>query len=66
MDADLDTLCTLVYCIADDLLSERPKNARRRITDAEMVTLCVAQAINRAIPAGRCSATAPEGVESMI
>jgi hypothetical protein len=45
MDADLDTLCTVVYCTADDLLPEKPGNARRRITDAEVVTLCVAQAI---------------------
>lgn len=45
MDADLDTLCTAVCCTADDLLPERPKNARRMVTDAEVVTLCVAQAI---------------------
>jgi Transposase DDE domain len=45
MDADLDTLCTVVYCTADDLLPEARRNARRRITDAEVVTLCVAQAI---------------------
>jgi hypothetical protein len=45
MDADLDTLCTVVYCTADDLLPEARKNARRRISDAEVVTLCVAQAI---------------------
>jgi hypothetical protein len=45
MDADLDTLCTYVYCTADDLLPEKPGNARRRTTDAEMVALCVAQAI---------------------
>jgi Transposase DDE domain len=52
MDADLDTLCTVVYCTADDLLPERPGNARRRITDAEIVTLCVAQAI-MGIPSDR-------------
>ena len=45
MDADLDTLCTYVYCTADDLLPEKPRNTRRRTTDAEVVTLCVAQAI---------------------
>jgi hypothetical protein len=45
MDADLDTLCTVIYCTADDLLPEARANARRRITDAELVTLCVAQAI---------------------
>lgn len=45
MDADLDTLCTLIYVTADDLLPEAKDNARRRCTDAEIVTLCVAQAI---------------------
>jgi Transposase DDE domain len=45
MDADLDTLLTAVFCTADDLLPEKPGNARRRVTDAEVVTLCVAQAI---------------------
>ena len=34
-----------MFCSADDLLPERAENARRRITDAEVVTLCVAQAI---------------------
>ncbi len=52
MDADLDTLCTVVYCIADDLLPERPSNARRKTTDAEILTLCVAQAI-MGIPSDR-------------
>ena len=52
MDADLDTLCTVVYCTADDLLPEARANARRRITDAELVTLCVAQAI-MGIPSDR-------------
>ena len=32
MDADLDTLCTVIYCTADDLLPEARANARRRIT----------------------------------
>ena len=45
MHADLDTLCTVVYCTADDLLPEARGNARRRLSDAEVVTLCVAQAI---------------------
>jgi len=45
MDADLDTLCTVVYCTADDLLPEKRRNGRRKITDAEVVTLCVAQAM---------------------
>jgi hypothetical protein len=52
MDADLDTLLTAVYCMADDLLPERPGNARRRVTDAEVVTLCVALAI-MGIPSDR-------------
>lgn len=52
MHADLDTLCTVVYCTADDLLPEKRGNARRRTTDAEIVTLCVAQAI-MGIPSDR-------------
>ena len=52
MDADLDTLLIAVYCTADDLLPDRPGNARRRVTDAEVVTLCVAQAI-MGIPSDR-------------
>jgi hypothetical protein len=45
MDADLDLLLISVYCTADDLLPERPANARRKLTDAEVVTLCVAQVL---------------------
>jgi hypothetical protein len=45
MHADLDTLLTTVYCMADDLLPRKPDNARRRVSDAEVVTLCVAQAV---------------------
>lgn len=52
MYADLDTLCIAVYCTADDLLPERPANARRLVSDAELVTLCVAQAI-MGIPSDR-------------
>jgi hypothetical protein len=37
---------------ADDLLPERQQNAARRVTDAEVVTLCVAQAI-MGIPSDR-------------
>jgi len=29
MDADLDTLCTVAYCTADDLLPEKAGDARR-------------------------------------
>lgn len=52
MDADLDLLLTTVFCTADDFLPEPSKNARRRVTDAEVVTLCVAQAI-MGIPSDR-------------
>ena len=45
MHTDLDTLCITVHCTADDLLPEKPGNARRRITDAEIATLCLARAI---------------------
>jgi hypothetical protein len=52
MDADLDLLLTAVYVTADDLLPEASKNAKRIVTDAEVVTLCVAQAI-MGIPSNR-------------
>jgi len=45
MDANLDLLLTVVYCIADDFLPKRRANARRTVSDAEVVALCVAQAI---------------------
>lgn len=45
MLADLDLLLTSVFCTVDDLLPEKAKNARRSLTDAEVVTLCVAQSI---------------------
>jgi len=45
MLADLDLLLIAVFCRADDLLPKRVKNARRILTDAEVVTLCVAQAM---------------------
>ena len=45
MHADLDLLLISVYCTADDLLPERRRNARRKLTDAEIVTLCVAQVL---------------------
>jgi hypothetical protein len=52
MDADLDLLLTAVYVTADDLLPQKPGNAKRSVTDAEVVTLCVAQAI-MGIPSDR-------------
>jgi hypothetical protein len=52
MDADLDLLCISVYCTADDLLPERPRNARRKLSDAEVVTLSVAQVL-MGIPSDR-------------
>lgn len=45
MDADLDLLLISVYCTADDLLPRPRANARRKLSDAEIVTLCVAQAL---------------------
>ena len=45
MLADLDLLLIAVFCTADDHLPARSKNARRILTDAEVVTLAVAQAI---------------------
>ena len=45
MLADLDLLLAAVFCTADDLLPEATKNARRILTDAEVVTLAVAEAI---------------------
>ena len=52
MHADLDLLCISVYCTADDLLPERPGNARGRLSDAEIVTLLVAQVL-MGIPSDR-------------
>src|SRR4051812_23034244 len=52
MHADLDLLCVTVYCTADDLLPEPSPNARRKLTDAEIVTLCVAQVL-MGIPSDR-------------
>jgi hypothetical protein len=45
MDADLDLLLIAVYCTVDDLLPARAANAKRRIADAEVITLCIAQAM---------------------
>ncbi len=53
MDADLDTLATALYVRTDDLLKVCPQQApvrprvgiRPRITDAELITLAVMQAL---------------------
>jgi len=45
MLADLDLLLISVFCAADDLLPTRVGNGRRMLTDAEVVTLAVAQAM---------------------
>lgn len=53
MDADLDTLATALYVSADDLLREHPEQGplrpvvglRPEITDAEVITLAVMQAL---------------------
>jgi hypothetical protein len=45
VDADLELLLISVFCTADDLLPDAPKNAHRRLSDAEVLTLCVAQVI---------------------
>ncbi len=45
MLADLELLLIAVFCTADDLLPKKAKNAKRSVTDAEVVTLCVAQAV---------------------
>jgi hypothetical protein len=52
MDADLDSLCIAVYVTADDLLPAPRGNARRQLTDAEVVTLAVAQ-VAMGIPSDR-------------
>ena len=45
MLADLDLLLISVFCAADDLLPKRAGNGKRILTDAEVVTLAVAQMI---------------------
>lgn len=46
MDADLDTLLTALYCFTDDLLITRRRPGRpKRLTDAELVCLAVAQVL---------------------
>ena len=50
MLADLDLLLIAVFCAADDLLPKKPKNAKRIVTDAEVVTLCVAWTAMMGVP----------------
>jgi hypothetical protein len=45
MNADLELLLTVVYCMTDDFLPKSAENARRAITDAELITLAIAQSI---------------------
>jgi hypothetical protein len=52
MHADLDLLLISVYCTADDLLPQRRRNARRKLSDAEIVALCVGQVL-MGIPSDR-------------
>ena len=55
MDADLDTLATALYVRTDDLLKTSPEHApwrpkvgiAPRISDAEVITLAVLQALLR-------------------
>ena len=44
MNTDLDTLLTAIYVLLDDFLPDRAGPGRRpKITDAELITLAVAQ-----------------------
>lgn len=55
MNADLDTLCTVVQRTSADLartLATGKEERPPRITDAEVVSLCVAQAI-MGVPSNR-------------
>ncbi len=60
MDADLDLLLIAVYCTADDLLPKRAGNAKRILSDAEVVTLAVAQQLLGIGSDEKFSATAPK------
>ena len=58
MRADLDLLCISVYCTVDELLPSRPGNGRRKLTDADVVTVCVAQVL-MGIPSDAGSSAPP-------
>ena len=66
MLADLDLLLTAVFCTADDLLPEGKKNARRSLTDAEVVTLCVAQSIMGISSDARFARVAPKRLRHLF
>lgn len=55
MVAELDLLLIAVYRIADDFLPERGENARRKLADAEVVTLCIARRSWESPPTSGCS-----------
>jgi hypothetical protein len=52
MDANLGTRCIAFCCTVDDLVPEPPANGRCVVTDARVLTLCVARA-RRGIPSDR-------------
>jgi hypothetical protein len=53
-------------CTADGLLPEPPKNAKRSLTDAEVVTLCVAQALLGIPSDRRFLAVAPTPARALV
>ena len=66
MLADLDLLLTAVFCAADDLLPEKAKNARRSVTDAEVVTLATAAWPWRSTRGGRHAVRGPGGARHQL
>jgi len=66
MDADLDLLLIAVFCTADDLLPKRAKNARRMVTDAEVITLAVAQQLLGINSDERFCAGAARGLSDLL
>jgi hypothetical protein len=52
-----------VFCAADDLLPKKPGNAKRIVTDAEVVTPCVAQSMTGIASDRRFIATAVIAME---
>lgn len=52
LDGDLELLLISVFCTADDFLPEARKYAHRRVSDAEILTLSIAQVIMD-LPSGR-------------